>query len=351
MSGENLGVVIVAFNSGDVIGECLESLFASKGANLHVVVVDNKSDDDTLKVIEDWAAGRSFRRRSETPPIPIGPAPKPVAIADRAPGEAAADAGTLTLVRSGVNGGFAYAVNLGLKALLARAEIDAFWLLNPDCVAAPDTAARYLEDAASAPYGLLACRTIYYEHPDMIQTDGGRIDRTATCCGVNVGQSASATPLPSSDSLDYTSGANMVASRAFIEQAGLMEEDYFLYYEEVDWAMKRGSLPLRLVPGAVVYHHGGTTIGTGSATRRPQPFANYFNYRNRLRFARRHMPKSVPLVIGRALAKAAQLALRFGAPAEASAVLRGTFELPPPRAVAARIKDPAARRLAFGAER
>ena len=223
-----LGVVVVAFNSGDVIGECLESLFASKDVALHVVVVDNKSDDDTLKVVEDWAAGRPFRRRPEPPPIPIGPAPKPVPVVERAPGDAAADAGMLTLVRSPVNGGFAYAVNLGLKALLARPEIDAFWLLNPDCAAAPDTAARYLADAAAAPYGLLACRTIYYEHPDMIQTDGGRIDRTATCRGINIGKSAAATPLPPSESLDYTSGANMVASRAFIEQAGLMEEDDFL---------------------------------------------------------------------------------------------------------------------------
>lgn len=347
MMGLHLGVVIVAFNSADVIGECLESLYASEGAKLHVVVVDNRSDDATLAVVADWAAGRNVARRHEAAPIPIGPATKPVSVVERVPGEPAADAGELTLIRSPVNGGFAYAVNLGLRALRQREEIDAFWLLNPDCVVAPDTARLYLNDAARAPFGLLACRTLYYEHPDMIQTDGGRIDRSAACQGINFGLSAAETPLPAPAALDYVSGANMVASRAFIERAGLMEEDYFLYYEEVDWAMKRGNLPLRLVPGARVFHHGGTTIGTGSATRRPQPFANYFNYRNRVRFARRHMPGSMPLVVLRALAKAAQL-LTLRAPEEAGAVIAGTFNRRPSDRIVARITDPAARRLAFG---
>lgn len=350
MTANPLGVVVVAFNSADVIGECLESLFASAGATLHVVVVDNRSDDDTLEMIGNWAAGRSYRRRPGAAPIAVGPAAKPVPIVTRVPDQPAADAGALTVIRSDVNGGFAYAVNLGLRALLPRAEIDAFWLLNPDCVVAPDTARLYLDEAVRAPFGLLACRTLYYEQPDIIQTDGGKIDRSATCRGINNGQPASATPLPGNNSLDYTSGANMVASRAFIERAGLMEEDYFLYYEEVDWAMKRGDLALRLVPTARVYHHGGTTIGSGSPTRRPQPFANYFNYRNRLRFARRHMPGRVPLAVLRALAKAVQL-LVLRAPDEASAVLAGTFDWRPPAGVIARITDPAARARAFGAAR
>ncbi len=104
----------------------------------------------------------------------------------------------------------------------------------------------------------------------------------------------------------------MVASRLFIEQAGLMVEDYFLYYEEVDWAFRRGDLPLRLVPDAVVYHHGGTVIGSGSLSRRATPFANYFNYRNRARFARRHMPLALPLLLAKAVLKAGQL-LMMGA--------------------------------------
>lgn len=126
-----------------------------------------------------------------------------------------------------------------------------------------------------------------------------------------------------------------------------MPEQYFLYYEEVDWAAQRGALPLRLLPDALVYHHGGTVIGTASSTRRASPFANYFNYRNRLMFARRHLPGRAPIVWLYSIAKAGQLLL-IGAPDEARAILAGVLGLRPSASVTDRIKDPAARRLAFG---
>lgn len=126
-----------------------------------------------------------------------------------------------------------------------------------------------------------------------------------------------------------------------------MTEDYFLYYEEVDWAFRRGDLPLRLVSDVVVYHYGGTTIGSGSTSRRASAFANYFNYRNRIRFLWRFRPVSVPVGLAYALAKAIQLAL-IGAHDEARAVFAGAFALAPPAAIRDRIAPGPARALAFG---
>ena len=82
----------------------------------------------------------------------------------------------------------------------------------------------------------------------------------------------------------------MVVSRDFLARVGPMREDYFLYYEEVDWALRRGDLPLAFAGDAIVYHHGGTSIGTGRLDERPSAFSNYFNYRNRMRFMRRFHP-------------------------------------------------------------
>ena len=139
----------------------------------------------------------------------------------------------------------------------------------------------------------------------------------------------------------------MVASRFFIEKAGLMEEDYFLYYEEVDWAFCRKDLPILLAPDALVYHHGGTSIGTGSVVRLASPFANYFNFRNRIRFARRHLQWRLPIVYLGALAIGVQLFLKGGT-SEAWALVCGVFNLRPPRDVSKRISDKSARKLAFG---
>ncbi len=254
----------------------------------------------------------------------------------------------VTLILSGSNRGFAGAVNLGLPALMASPDVGPIWVLNPDCVVSADVARLYLEAAAKSRFGLLTSRTVFYGQPAAIQTDGGVVNRwTGACKSINQGEPADATPAPDPGALNFMAGCNMVASREFIDRVGPMNESYFLYYEEVDWAMRRGDLPLVYVPGAVVYHHGGTTIGTGSLVRRPSPFANYFNYRNRMWFARRFMPGRQVFVLGFGLAKALQLALR-GAFDESAAILAGLLGGRAPAGVVDRIKDPQARRLAFG---
>ena len=316
---------------------------------MRVIVVDNNSTDNTCEIVRAWASGSSpFLSRAGCPLGVIASVPKPLQYAENVTTDGFIVTQELTLLRSPINGGFAYAVNRGLQVLLPIPEIDLFWVLNPDCVVHPQTAQIYMEHGKLGDFSLMGGRTIYYERPDQIQTQGGHVNRwTATCAQNGYGLSPNDTPMPTGDEIDFITGANMVASRRFIEQSGLMIEDYFLYYEEVDWAFRRGSLPLLIAPDALVYHHGGTSIGTGSTLRRPSPFANYFNYRNRMIFARRHFPGRMPFVYIYALAKAAQLLLK-GAPNESWAIIVGIFNLRPPSAVFRRIADPAARQLAFG---
>lgn len=330
-----LGVAIVAFDSADVLVGCLDSLFASQGATLRVAIADNASSDDTVELVRRWAA----RRAEADPAFAFAELPADTADAPRA---------SLTLLRSAFNGGYAHGVNAGLKLLLRDPAIDLFWVLNPDCEVTPEAAARYLERGTDGGFSLMCGRTVYKDAPDRIQTDGGRVNPwTGVCSPANIGRSPGTTPMPRAEDLDFIPGSNAVATRAFIERAGLMTEDYFLYYEEVDWAFRRGDLPLRIVDDVIVYHHGGTSIGSGSMTRRASPFANYFNYRNRIRFLARHRPWAVPVGLGYAAAKALQLLVE-GAPDEARSVVAGAFGLAPPAPVRARIAPGDARRLAFG---
>ena len=231
-------------------------------------------------------------------------------------------------------------------------EIDATAVVvyyHPDSVVPPHTPARYLEALAGRDFGMASSRCIYYEMPDKVQTDGGFVNRrTGLCSAANIGKPVAATPLPDASALDFLTGANTIDSRRFLDQVGLMPEDYFLYFEEVDWAFRRNGFALELVDGAEIYHHGGSSIGSGAVHRRPTAFANYFNHRNRLRFVRRHLPASRGTAMAWTLAKAAQIALVSGRP-EAWAILAGALDRRPPAQVSSRIKDPAARRLAFGA--
>ncbi|WP_397418359.1 glycosyltransferase family 2 protein [Phenylobacterium sp.] len=327
-----LGVVIVSFRSGDVIPACLDSLLASHDVRLKIVVVDNASPDDTVARLTDWAGSA------------LGSKPRLDRLDESGVGR---ELGGLTLIQGRLNRGYAGGVNLGLAALTG--QVDAIWVLNPDCVVAPDTARLYADAALARPdFGLMSCRTLHHDHPDVIQSDGGRINRaTGVCSQVNAGLPAATTPPPDPSELDWLTGANLVVSPGFLARVGPMRDDYFLYFEEVDWAFRRGDAPLVHVPGAKVYHHAGTSIGSGGYHRRPSAFANFFNHRNRLRFARQYFSPVPIAAYAYSLAKAAQLVLK-SAPDEAWAIIAGSFELPPPREVGAKFTDPETRALALG---
>jgi GT2 family glycosyltransferase len=328
-----IAVVIVAFQSADVIADCVRSLLIGQGADLRILVVDNASTDDSAAVVAEAARAAG-----------VACADWPASRADTLSFDEIAP---VTILRSPDNRGYAGGCNIGLRAARRHAAFDLFWILNPDCVAAPGTAAAYARAASDGqPFALMGSRILFCEDPDLIQSDGGRIGAwTGVARSVNARHHRTGTALPAPDSLDFISGANMVASRAFLDRAGLMTEDYFLYYEEVDWAARRGALPFRLCAEAQVHHHGGTAIGSASLNRRASAFSSYFNFRNRLRFMRRFRPSRLVTAYAWSTAQIIRMLLR-GDREAAAAAWRGLNQLPPPPAVRNRLSGAAAA-LAF----
>ncbi|MEX0351339.1 MAG: glycosyltransferase family 2 protein [Paracoccaceae bacterium] len=344
-----LGVVVVTFNAADVILENLESLMAGAGeVALDVVVVDNGSTDGTCETIRNWAAGTQAFTTPDDMPFSLSPCPKPVQIADEdsaCPGCTAA-APAITLIESGQNVGFAAGVNRGLAHLAAKSASDRFWILNPDAAAAPGAALAFAT-AEPGPFSLMGGRVIYTHDPDTIQIDGGTVNRKTGITGnVHLGQSHAATPSADPAQMDFITGASMVASRAFYEAVGPMPEEYFLYYEEVDWAFRRpDDLPFAYCEGGLVYHRAGTAIGSPTLERIAAPFSQYFKHRGRMRFVRRHLPGALLGAWAYSIAKAGQYLLK-GHRAEAIALLRGAAGAAPPSNVRDRLA-PEARAIAF----
>ncbi|WP_298438175.1 glycosyltransferase family 2 protein [uncultured Jannaschia sp.] len=293
MTPPRLGVVIVTHRAADTIDACLGSLLASEGVTLRVVVVDNASPDDTLT-------------RLRAHDVTVIEAP---------------------------NDGFAAGVNRGLAVLSADAGLDRFWVLNPDTTVATDTARRFAtHPALPGGFAMIGGRVLYDETPPRIQIDGGTIDwRSGVTRNLNQFAPADAPP-PDPAEIAFVTGASLVVSRAFLDVAGPMPEDYFLYYEEVDWAMRRGALPLLHCPDAMVRHVSGASIGSASGDRRASPFSEWFKHRARMMFLRRHRPASVPGGLAFTTAKAAQHLSR-GDFAAARATWAGGFGLGPPRDV------------------
>ena len=95
--------------------------------------------------------------------------------------------------------------------------------------------------------------------------------------------------------MSYVSGASMLVSAAFLEKVGLMSEDYFLYYEEIDWATRarRAGFKLGYASDSVVFHKEGAALGSGKSQQR-SALAEYYGVRNRIVFTRKFFPWALP---------------------------------------------------------
>jgi GT2 family glycosyltransferase len=341
-----IGVVVVAYAAGDYIAECLESLVAAGYPRLKVIVVDNASPDDTAAAVRDWASGaRPFARPADwpLPPAPVAPKPRNFAEFDAAVAEAAdfEALGEVALVHSGANRGFAGGVNVGLRTLLPHPQVSLFWILNPDCAVEPQTPAAFAAAArAAGPFSIMGGRAIFFGEPAVVQADGGRVRRwRGTGASVNINRRADECAPPDPVALDYIPGMSMVASRAFLDSAGLLDESWFLYFEEIDWAYRRGPLPLAVAPEARVRHRAGASIGSRAGRKLPSPLAAYIGARNRLRFMARWHPWRLPMAYVAALATFGRQFLLTAAWPQLSASLRGLHGLPPPPSVRATLPD------------
>lgn len=296
----SVAIVLLNWNRWAYTLTCLESLFRLDYPSYSVIVCDNASSDDSMSRLRAWAAGRQ-----SAPPPPAAelrslvdpPVAKPVewceAQRDETPRPNERPA-PLTLIQTGANLGFAGGCNVGIRRALAQGT-DYVWVLNNDTVAAADSLRQLVTVQQSDPdIGIIGSTLLSIHRPTKVLALGGGRLRRATGATRHIGagrdwplQPPDARPEP----MDYVIGASMLVSRRLLETVGLMDEGYFLYYEELDWAFRLPpGMRLGYAPASVIYHHEGGT--TGGLLRR-----HY--YRSLIRFTWRHNRRWLPLVLAR----------------------------------------------------
>jgi GT2 family glycosyltransferase len=309
-SAPHVVTILVNWRGVEDTLECLESLLASDYPNQTIVVVDNGSGDGSLEKILAWAKGAL----SVTPKGAIGqkrlpnPCTKPVSLTLISCDELEYDIGWLGtpqifLIDAKRNLGFAGGMNLGISFALSRGDVQFVWVLNNDTIVARDCLLRLVgRIAQDDAIGMCGCRVLYYDDPSIIQALGGaRISRVLGRSRL-IGNGLIATTEVNNSIIekqfDHLCGVSMLVTRSFIQQVGPMEESYFLYYEEADWAERaKPHYRLAYADKAVVYHKEGASIGSSRIHSRRSVLSAYFLVKSRLRFTRRFHAWALPCVI------------------------------------------------------
>lgn len=197
----------------------------------------------------------------------------------------------LKYIRSAENLGFAGGNNLGIKA--AKGEY--ILMVNNDTELIPGFVEQMVAEMVAQPeIGMLSPLILYYDDPNLIQYAGytkmnymtGRND-TIGLKTRNRNQYATV-----SEETAFCHGAAMMCRRSDILNIGLMPEQYFLYYEELDWCemFKRAGKKIWFTGKTHIFHKESISVGKESALK------TYFVTRNRLLFMRRNASRRNVLI-------------------------------------------------------
>lgn len=295
--------IIVQYGNWRDTALCVESVLAGEIVPDWIVIVDNASPDDSAEKFLAWARGEVEVASPDF--MPLRPSSKPLPLTEL-PESALNSAGMpetrCVFVRKKRNGGYAAGNNAGLRLGL-RWGADAFLILNNDTMVTA-SAIRALRERLFACHrpGLCGALLRYCHEEKLVQCmAGGHTDpRTALSRIMGQGltlEEAQRVPRDEVEAdINYICGASVMASRQFVEVVGLLDEAYFMYCEEQDWAYRAsGRFDFAYAPEAVVWHREGATTGWNGRCIKLKPLFQLT--RSRIRYTFLHHKKWIVTVL------------------------------------------------------
>jgi len=272
---EKVYIILLNYNGWQDTIECLESVLKSDYKNYQIIVIDNFSPNNSMEKIIAWANGEldlvlPAESRLKHLCLPLEKKPIPYVLYSREEAlkgglGVEANAGLpLVLIQAGENRGFAAGNNLGIKYALKKRDGDFFWVLNNDTLIPKNFLSNILETMKkNRNVGLWGCKILDYFSPDKI----------LGFCGCYSNFKASPWHVDSYSIFQeqtsrngelYPIGASMICSKKFLDQVGFLNEEYFLYFEELDWVQraKAQQFEIGFDFSNYIYHKEGGTIGS-----------------------------------------------------------------------------------------
>jgi len=292
---DTLTTIVVHYNTPQETEACLASLLKTKATSFkhQILIIDNGSK-------EEFQISSTLNQKN------------------------------VTVLRSEANLGFAGGNNIGIKYAIENYNSDYVVLLNSDTTIAPTALEFLLVQARLAPEAGLLNPKIYFskgmefhkksykkdELGNVIWFAGGTIDWKDVASFHRGVDEVDRGQFDQVSKTDFATGCCMLIKREVLESTGLLSEELFLYWEDVEYSLrvKEKGYELLYVPKAVVWHdNAGSSEGAGNQV------SVYYQTRNRLYLALTH---------GGLLAKkaAALLAAKYmkGSSTEQKAVIDAT---------------------------
>ena len=244
-------IVVLNWNGAVDTLACLDSLAELDYDNYRVIVVDNGSTDNSMKLLRD----QIHITRAE-------------------------------LIETGVNLGYAGGNNVGIRYALDH-DADFVLVLNNDTIVAPNLLSALYDAAVRYPdVGVFGPRILYLDNPHTVSFSGAYWN-TRALHFVNEGEDEHESLLPTEDAVtDYVCGAALFFRSCVARQIGLFDTRFFLTWEESDWCFRarRAGFQCMVIPHARIWHRVAAAFSGETS-----PLRIYFTMRNRLLWAEKNL--------------------------------------------------------------
>ncbi|KAF5029528.1 glycosyltransferase family 2 protein [Methanobacterium aggregans] len=288
----HVSIIILNWNGWKDTIECLESVYQINYPNYDVVLIDNDSKDDSIEKIKEYCNGalkvESTFFEAEKVKTPIKIIECPLEDLDSKPNTNTKSCDReLVIIRNNENLGFAEGNNVGIIYVLEHLKSDYVMLLNNDTVVDTDFLNELIPFSEKADeIGVVGPSVFYYNDPDTLTYIGGHVD---VCHGKITYPHLNETlksEIP--EEMDYISGCSLLIKRDVIEDIGLLDPDYFLYYEDTDWCLRVKNAGYRLfyVPKAKIWHKVSASIVNSSTSF-------YYGTRNQFLLMKKNCKKGI----------------------------------------------------------
>jgi GT2 family glycosyltransferase len=304
LKGPDVAIVILNWNAGKDTLECLKSLFRIDYPDYNVLVVDNRSDDNSIEMIRGNIHNVTILEYDRPSKDIVGNETGPVHhISDK----------VLTLIKNGKNYGFAEGNNIGIKYALNALNPQYVLLLNNDTLVERD----FLKEmvlVAESDRKIGSIQAMLLKPGGKIIDSMGQEPWIGGTRDLGLNSPYDKEKVKKNPEIFGPCAAAALYRSDALRDVGLLDKGFFILYEDVDlsWRMRLSGYSSCLATSAIVYHKRGISSGR-SPSNSAMGIRSYYGARNRILVALRYYPSSIVFsfaffrAVGRCLLMACKL--------------------------------------------
>lgn len=262
-------IVVLNYNSYEDTIECVNSLLALNYSNYQIIIIDNNSTDNSVNKIKNFLKKNNLKYSFFLE--------KNLSFSNK----------KIVFIKAFENRGYSAGNNLGIR-FAKLVNYDYIWILNNDTIVDKNSLKNFVECAENSNKRIgFFGNPIFYHKKNFLQGIGGKYNKfIAQSSNIAYKEKDLKEACKKINKVDYPIGASIFFKKDFIEEVGMLNETYFLFFEEMDLVIRAKNMgwDFEICCNSIIWHKESVS------TNKFKTFVECIRLRNRIIFTKRYFP-------------------------------------------------------------